>query len=133
MESPSSAAAAPAEPNSSIVRMIEALYAKRHSIKTLLMVSIDDKSNTDALWSSPPNPLVMSHLWRTMNVKIDRYYARAMFPVPQPAGPVAGVKGNSHSAAVPRAVRRQMAKAEKKVKRAASKGEIPALIKAKQS
>lgn len=120
MDSPQPAAAPTAHelPRTSVVHMIEELYAKRDKIRTLIIGTIDSEHAADVAWSMPPSPSSLSHLLRMMDIKLDRYYTQGMFRAPSLAGPVAGVQ---RQPALPRAIRREIQKAEKKVNKAQKK------------
>lgn len=105
------------------VAIIEALYERRHEIRTLLVATIDEEQTTEVVWNRPATPSHLSHLMRIANVKLDRLYTRGMYPAQEPAGPVAGVQGNNR-ATLPPAIQRQVAKAQKRIKKAQRQDKI---------
>lgn len=98
------------------IAIIESLYERRHEIRTLLVATIDEDQTAAVEWNRPSTPSHLSHLMRIANVKLDRLYTRGLYPPPEAPGPVAGVQANTR--ALPPAIARQVAKAQKRIKKA---------------
>src|SRR5262245_28519605 len=112
MDQPSQPSAAPAAadppaattPPSTAAAMLEALYEKRSTIRTLMVAYVDDKGQTRVDWSRPFAGPAITHLQRMMDVRINRHYERQMFGT-EVQGPVAGVKASPQGTQVAQAVK----------------------------
>ena len=100
---------------SNTLELITKLYERRAKIRTVVICAIDENGKSTAEFTSPMNPPVLSHLLRTANVKLDRYYSSAMFPQSPQIGPPGGVRKSPVQEQVPRHVRRMVEKAQKKI------------------
>lgn len=103
-------APAPASGHGNVARVIEALYARRFAIKTLVVATIDEKNQSDAQISAPLNPSGAAHLLRMLDVRLNRAYERGMFVGAAIAPVTAGVRGNEVAEKLPQLTRAQLAR-----------------------